>query len=433
MHTRDFASTLAMLAVAWIGWGALGAHAETTYTYNNHRYTSPAEALADYQRDLDNQITAVTVSPTPVAGKALIVLPDRARMRPLVTNTLGTAMTAEATAYLVAWRHRYLWAVANAIVRARLFQTIQIVERNDTVEPAMDGYSYVIWFQVKSVRPDFTGPWIGQWLMRKSGGALPYHPVSDPGIPVQRQLAAFVDVVRQAVPKLDAGGGPQTAAAAGGASGSLRRASTGTGVIVGSDGLVITNNHVVQDCGEIRIHDRDGSTPVATVKAHDAQNDLALLKASRQWSDVALFRDGAGIRAGDGVVAVGYPLSGLLGSESEANVTTGAVSALQGLSSDTRYLQLTAPVQPGNSGGPLLDMSGHLVGMVTAKLNAIAVAGLTGDIPQNVNFALKAAVVRGFLDANSVTYANAATTNALSAADVGDIAKKFTVLIECRK
>jgi uncharacterized protein len=105
-------------------------------------------------------------------------------------------------------------------------------------------------------------------------------------------------------------------------------------------------------------------------------------------------------RQGDSVVALGYPLTGLLSSD--VNVTTGVISALAGVRSDTRFLQLTAPVQPGNSGGPLLDMSGHLVGVVSAKLNAVAVA--TGDIPQNVNFALK-----------------------------GGVAKKFTVLIECWK
>jgi S1-C subfamily serine protease len=88
-------------------------------------------------------------------------------------------------------------------------------------------------------------------------------------------------------------------------------------------------------------------------------------------------------------------------------------------------------VQPGNSGGPLLDMGGHLVGVVSAKLNAVAVAGLTGDIPQNVNFAIKSTIVRNFLDANAVGYATAPTRQALSAADVGDSAKKFTVLVEC--
>jgi len=107
------------------------------------------------------------------------------------------------------------------------------------------------------------------------------------------------------------------------------------------------------------------------------------------------------------------------------------VSALAGLSDDSRYLQISAPVQPGNSGGPLLDASGHLIGIVTAKLNAALIARFTGDIPQNVNFALKAEVARTFLDSKGIAYQTARSEQQLSAADVGDIARPFTVQIEC--
>jgi hypothetical protein len=100
---------------------------------------------------------------------------------------------------------------------------------------------------------------------------------------------------------------------------------------------------------------------------------------------------------------------------------------------DSRYLQISAPVQPGNSGGPLLDASGHLVGIVTGKLNAAAVQRVTGDIPQNVNFALKAEVARTFLDSKSIGYQTAPSQQQLSPADVGEIARPFTVQIECEQ
>ena len=83
-------------------------------------------------------------------------------------------------------------------------------------------------------------------------------------------------------------------------------------------------------------------------------------------------------------------MSGLLATS--ANLTVGNVSALTGLGDDSRYLQISAPVQPGNSGGPLLDASGHVAGIVTGKLDAVLAARFFGDIPQNVNFALKADV-----------------------------------------
>jgi surface antigen len=128
---------------------------------------------------------------------------------------------------------------------------------------------------------------------------------------------------------------------------------------------------------------------------------------------------------------LGYPLSGLLAST--ANVSVGNVSALAGLADDSRYLQISAPVQPGNSGGPLIDSGGQLVGIVTAKLNAARVARVTGDIPQNVNFALKAEVARTFLDSIGIVYQTLRSKQQLSPADVGDIARPFTVQIKCQK
>ena len=89
---------------------------------------------------------------------------------------------------------------------------------------------------------------------------------------------------------------------------------------------------------------------------------------------------------------VGYPLRGALASG--ANVTVGNVSALAGPGDDRRLIQITAPVQPGNSGGPVLDSAGNAVGVAVAKLDAAAMARATGDIPQNVNFAVSARAAR---------------------------------------
>ena len=74
---------------------------------------------------------------------------------------------------------------------------------------------------------------------------------------------------------------------------------------------------------------------------------------------------------------------------SQLKVSTGIVSATVGLLDDISQLQISAPIQPGNSGGPLLDEYGNVAGVVVAKLRALAVAKATGDIPQNVNFAVK--------------------------------------------
>src|SRR5262249_58217041 len=108
------------------------------------------------------------------------------------------------------------------------------------------------------------------------------------------------------------------------------------------------------------------------------------------------------VTSGDQVVAIGYPLHGLL--TSDLTVTTGIISSLAGLHNDTRFLQISAPVQPGNSGGPLHDSSGNIVGVGSAKLHALRILKATGDIPQNINFAMKTGALRDFVDNSAVPY-----------------------------
>ena len=160
------------------------------------------------------------------------------------------------------------------------------------------------------------------------------------------------------------------------------------------------------------------------------RNDLALLKAAGIPAEVAKLRSGRSVRPGDDVVVVGFPLRQVLAPS--AIVTTGTVSALSGLGNDTAKLQITAPVQQGNSGGPLLDRHGLVVGVVQSKLNALRIAGATGDLPQNVNFAINGATLQSFLEANGVAFRSAPPAGAtLSAADVGEQAARYTVAIEC--
>jgi TPR repeat protein len=206
-------------------------------------------------------------------------------------------------------------------------------------------------------------------------------------------------------------------------------AATGSGFLVNQNGYVLTNRHVIASCREIRVRGASGTSREARLVAIDERGDLALLRADLPGATALRFREGAGIRPGDEVVALGYPLAGVLASQ--VNVTIGAVSALAGVRNDARYLQMSAPIQPGNSGGPLLDLSGHVVGIVSAKLNALALAGRTGDIAQNVNFALKASVMRDFLDAHRIAYQAAPSTRDFKAADVGERGRTATVFIEC--
>lgn len=207
-------------------------------------------------------------------------------------------------------------------------------------------------------------------------------------------------------------------------------AASGTAFAINKDGDFLTNYHVVKACASVRLRaaglSRDG-----LIVAKDERNDLAVFRTQIFSVPPLHFREGKSIRPADAVVALGFPYAGLLATAPQ--VTTGAVSALAGLHDDTRYLQLTAPVQPGNSGGPLMDLSGNIVGIVASRINALAVAEVTGTLPENINFAIKSGIVRNFLEANQIDYETAQSTSKLDPADVGEIATKSVVMLECFK
>lgn len=208
--------------------------------------------------------------------------------------------------------------------------------------------------------------------------------------------------------------------------------SSGSGFVVSRErGYVLTNKHVVRGCTAVKVRVAGGEARAATLRALDPDDDLALLETKLPQGPAASFRDDPAVRPGDDVVAVGYPLSGLLADQ--VNVSTGTVNALAGLYNDLHVLQMSAPVQPGSSGGALFDASGNVVGVVVTKLNAKLVADETGDIPQNVNFAVKATVAREFLRSQGVPFRTAASTVRRSNADVGEVGRGVTVLVECWK
>ena len=181
---------------------------------------------------------------------------------------------------------------------------------------------------------------------------------------------------------------------------------------------------------KVRVRSPVGSEE-ATVTAADKANDLALLTAEVGDRTPLLFRDGPGIRPADPIVAVGFPYSGLLATS--PIISTGTVSALAGLMDDSRFLQISAPIQPGNSGGPLLDNSGNVVGVIVSSISASTIMKYTGSIPQNINFAIKANTARQFLDVKRIAYATATSEAKLDPADVGEKGSRSMVLVECYK
>ena len=208
------------------------------------------------------------------------------------------------------------------------------------------------------------------------------------------------------------------------------RAKSGTGFVVSANGHIVTNNHVIDGCSDLKGNLTGEAAMVLRVVSSDANNDLALLQApsTATFKEFARIRDRS-IRSGDSVVAIGFPYHGLL--TSDFTVTTGIVSSLSGMRNDSRFLQISAPVQPGNSGGPLFDTTGQIVGVVTGKLDALRIAVATGNIPENINFAIKTGALRDFLDNSVVPYQTAEPKGELKTTDIAGNARAYTMLISC--
>jgi hypothetical protein len=203
--------------------------------------------------------------------------------------------------------------------------------------------------------------------------------------------------------------------------------SSGTGFSV-APGFVVTNEHVVSGCRRVEVHSVDGRRAGAVVDTDDLV-DLALVRVTGLGgSTVALRRPGS-VRLGEAAYAFGFPLSGLLSNS--GNFTNGVVSGLRGLRDSANEIQITTPVQPGNSGGAVIDASGQVIGVVVSKLDASAVARATGDIPQNVNFAVSLSALVDFLQRNRVPYRQVERGAALETHQIAETARAFTHRIVC--
>lgn len=203
--------------------------------------------------------------------------------------------------------------------------------------------------------------------------------------------------------------------------------SSGTGFAV-APGQLVTNQHVVAGCTRVDVLSPDGRRSGAVVDT-DELVDLALVRVTGLGGGVASLRRPGSVRLGESAYAFGFPLSGLLSDN--GNFTNGVVSGLRGLRESATEIQVTTPVQPGNSGGALVDAAGHVIGVVVGKLDATAVSRVTGDIPQNVNFAVSMQALVDFLARNQVSFRTAERSASVDTAQIADTARAFTHRIVC--
>ncbi len=180
------------------------------------------------------------------------------------------------------------------------------------------------------------------------------------------------------------------------------RVSSGSSFAVNRNGHLVTNAHVVTSCEHVEVQVPSGRMK-ATVLGTDRRNDLALIKIDYEPKRSYMLRTETP-HLGEDIFLAGFPYGDSFSSS--VKVTKGIVSALTGVDDNTGNFQVDAALQKGNSGGPIVDPAGYVIGIAAAKLSAEFVQSKFGtdSFPENINFGIKASVLRSFLESNHVEF-----------------------------
>ena len=179
----------------------------------------------------------------------------------------------------------------------------------------------------------------------------------------------------------------------------LLPASSGSGFAISKDGYILTNNHVISGCQALNIHINGKLIPARLISS-DPTNDLALVKGNFKPQTVFYINPGSP-KLLDEVIVAGYPFGYAISSS--IKMTTGSVSSLSGIGDNFSNMQIDAAIQPGNSGGPVLDKKGNVIGIAVSKLDVQAVFEDFGVIPENTNFAIKSSTAKSFVESNNIS------------------------------
>ena len=204
------------------------------------------------------------------------------------------------------------------------------------------------------------------------------------------------------------------------------KVASGTGFYVSNAGHLITNDHVVDGCEIIKIQST-GTDINTVILATDPKNDLALLKASHMPSIYFSISNNDPEELQDVIVA-GYPFGDAFSST--IKFTQGVVSSLAGIGNDYSQFQIDAAIQPGNSGGPIVDMYGNMIGVAVSKLSYKKILKDYGVVPENTNFGIKASAVRNLMVANNVKVKSPQSKTVTTSEKVKSI-KAATVHLTC--
>jgi hypothetical protein len=204
-------------------------------------------------------------------------------------------------------------------------------------------------------------------------------------------------------------------------------ASSGTGFFISSEGHIVSNNHVIDACHTVNINYQGDAKP-AKVISRDRANDLALLQVDINPKDIFVISNNDAMLLEEVYVA-GYPFGKSVSSS--IKVTKGVVSSLSGLGDNFSNIQIDAALQPGNSGGPIINNEGKVIGVAVAKLDFKQTIKTYGAIPENINFGVKSSVVNSFVKSNNIKTNKSIKEKIINKKELAEKIQNATVYLDC--
>lgn len=205
--------------------------------------------------------------------------------------------------------------------------------------------------------------------------------------------------------------------------------ATGSGFSISENGHIVTNYHVIDGAKKIEVHIGEVSLPAKLI-ASDRINDLCIIKIEHQTKPLSVTFQG-GQKLGSNIFVAGFPNLEIQGSS--LKLTKGALTSKSGLFNDVRMYQIDAAVQPGNSGGPLLNESGEVIGIVTAKLDQLYALEKTGHLPENVNLAIKSNYMIPLIDTVEGLSIEDSSMRKKRNLDIGELAETSVYIIKASR
>ncbi|MEW8403997.1 MAG: tetratricopeptide repeat-containing serine protease family protein [Candidatus Thiodiazotropha taylori] len=222
------------------------------------------------------------------------------------------------------------------------------------------------------------------------------------------------------------------------------RIKTGTGFVLNSKGHVATSYHVVDDCQQIKAKrlpkvgikpwhiDWDtGRTEYINVKllSYDKANDLAILAFPGEYENYVYLEIKNTPQLGSQIVVAGFPVPEVLSDD--LRISVGEINSLEGIKGDDTKYQISASIQKGNSGGPLLNKYGNVIGVIHSTIDTGKFMKYIGDVPQNLNFAVDIKYLVELLESSKITFNTGEQSIEESIDSVASNAKRYTTIIEC--